>query len=185
MATSAVSDQDKKARVARAEIHVPQSARDNYTERIKRDAVARRVSLDEAKSQQLAAWRAEHEADPLAGFGVLADWLQDADLSASFGADPAEVSRAIALQNAKMDPVHEGSALLTDADKAEVVAHRDAVAARSDLRAPVTTEDGAVVPASDVDAVLAGDVTVPAGPGADAPPVEVAPTTSGKSAKSS
>lgn len=181
MATSAVSDQDKKARVARAQIHVPQSARDNYTEVIKRDAVAKRISLDDAQAQQLAAWRAQHEVDPLAGTGVLADWLQDADLSDSFGADPAEVSRAIALQNAKMDPVHEGSALLTDADKAEVVAHRDAVAARADLRAPVTTEDGAIVPASNVDAVLAGDVTVPKGPDA---PAEVAPT-SGKSAKSS
>ncbi|GAA2681750.1 hypothetical protein [Actinoplanes palleronii] len=144
---------DSAAQVA---MLVPQSTRDNYVEQIRRAAVARGITLAAARSEKVKAWRIQHEATPLDGYNVLADWLEGADLGISESVDPAEAAKVRALESAKRDPQAPQSVLdLSDAElRKEIDAARSAQVSAG---APVITDDGAEIPASKVDAILADD----------------------------
>lgn len=143
---------------ARAAMLIPDSTRENYVTVIRRAAVARGISLDAARSQQLENWRRQHEAEPMGGWNVLADWLEKADLDAGLDIDPAEAAKVRALESAKRDPSNPQAAILDMSDKEvreEVEASRNQAAASS--MSPVITDDGTEIPANQVDQVLAGD----------------------------
>lgn len=145
---------------ARAAMLVPQSTRDNYIEQVRRAAVARGISVEAARAEQVKNWRASHEGDALAGWNVLADWLESADLGTGPVVDPADAAKVRALESAKRDPANPQAAVL-DMSDAEVrgevdQARRDSAARGSNL-APVTKDDGTEVPASDVAAELDKD----------------------------
>lgn len=138
---------------ARAAMLVPQSTRDNYIEQVRRAAVARGISLEEARTQQVKNWRASHEGDALAGWNVLADWLESADLGGGPVVDPADAAKVRALESAKRDPGNPQAAVLDMSDtevRDEVDQARRDSAARGSNLAPVTKDDGTEVPASAV-----------------------------------
>ncbi|MFG3418740.1 hypothetical protein [Micromonospora sp. NPDC048063] len=142
---------------ARAAMLIPDSTRANYVEQVRRAAVARGISLEAARAEQVKSWRAQHAADALAGWNVLADWLEKADLGTGPVVDPADAAKVRALESAKRDPSNPQAAVLDMSDtevRGEVdQARRDAAARGSNL-APVTKDDGTEVPASAVDAEL-------------------------------
>ncbi|MEU4595273.1 hypothetical protein [Micromonospora aurantiaca (nom. illeg.)] len=138
---------------ARAAMLVPQSTRDNYIEQVRRAAVARGISLEEARTQQVKNWRAQHEADAMGGWNVLADWLEGTALDAGPAVDPAAAAKVRALESAKRDPGNPQAAVLDMSDtevRDEVDQARRDTAARTSGLAPVTKDDGTEVPAAAV-----------------------------------
>lgn len=144
----------------RAAMLVPDSTKTNYAEDIRRSAVARGISVAEAKLAKVNQWRKQHEDDVLAGWNVLADWLEGnaGDLSEFLDhIDPVEAAKVRALESAKRDPQQAGAAILNH-DDPEIRAEIDAAHRQNSTTAapPVVTDAGDEVPADQVDAALAG-----------------------------
>lgn len=136
---------------ARAAMLIPDSTRANYIDEVKRAAVARGITADAARTELVKQWRARHDADPLGGWNVLADWLEGADLAALDPIDPAEAAKVRALESLKRDPQ---TAVIDTSDKEvrdEIDNARRATNRRASSKAPVVTEDGTEVADSDVD----------------------------------
>jgi hypothetical protein len=113
----------------RAAMLVPDSTKTNYAQDIRHAAGIRGISVDEAKALRVKQWRAAHEGDPLAGWNVLADWLESdsSDLTGYLAdlPDPLEVAKVRALESAKRDPRNPLAALI-DTSAPEVRAEIDA-----------------------------------------------------------
>jgi hypothetical protein len=129
----------------RAAMLVPDSTKTNYAEDIRRAAAVRDISVDEAKSLRVKEWRAQHEVDPVAGWNVLADWLESdsTDLKGYLGdlTDPYEALKVRALESAKRDPGNPLAAAIDKSDpevRAEIEASQTALAEQSNP-APVET----------------------------------------------
>lgn len=144
----------------RAAMLIPDSTRDNYITLVRRAAVARGITVEAARSQQVKNWRAQHDAEPLGGWNVLADWLETADVGATKDLDPAEVAKVRGLESAKRDPSNPQAAVLdlSDAEVRDEIDAARSAAAPSSL-SPVLTDKGEEIPASQVDAVLDGAKT--------------------------
>lgn len=128
----------------RAAMLVPDSTKTNYAEDIRRSAAIRDISVDEAKALRVKAWRASHDTDPLAGWDVLADWLEDdgTDLKGYLGdlTDPYEALKVRALESAKRDPGNPLAGVLDTSDtevRDQIDAAQASLAAQSDPVAPV------------------------------------------------
>lgn len=142
---------------ARAAMLIPDSTRSNYVEQVRRAAVARGISLEEARTQQVTNWRTQHDNDAMGGWNVLADWLEKADLGNGLAVDPADAAKVRALESAKRDPGNPQAAVLDMSDaevRGEVDQARRDSARRGGNLAPVTKDDGTEVAAADVDAEL-------------------------------
>lgn len=107
----------------RAAMLVPDSTKTNYAEDIRNAAGIRGISVGEAKALRVRQWRAAHDGDPLAGWDVLADWLEfdGTDLKGHLAdlPDPYEVAKVRALESLRRDPTNPLGALL-DAPGPEV-----------------------------------------------------------------
>ena len=55
---------------------VPAHLKQNYGYDIRTAAARRGISIAEAIAHRVAQWRAAHNADPDAGWNILADWLE-------------------------------------------------------------------------------------------------------------
>lgn len=148
---------------ARAAMLVPQTTRDNYVTEVRRAAVARGITVEAARDQQVKAWRTQHDNDPLAGWNVLADWLEDAGLGpAADAVSAADAAKVRALESAKRDPANPLNGILNMSDeevRKEVDASLAATSEQTSNLAPVTTDKGEEIPAARVDAVLAGETS--------------------------
>jgi hypothetical protein len=128
----------------RATMLVPDSTKTNYAEDIRRSAVARSISIAEAKAAKVNQWRKQHENDVLAGWNVLADWLEsnEGDLSEFLDhIDPVEAAKVRALESAKRDPQAAGAPILNHNDP-EIRAEIDAAQRQKGTGsgAPVVTD---------------------------------------------
>lgn len=137
---------DTKA--ARVAMLVPVHARVNYAQMVKDRAKAGDLTEDEARAQQLDIWRAQHEAEPAAGWDVLADWLEDANLdepevySTRVEAEQDERVRKVLAAKADHTAPLDG---FNEAERNSILAHREAVKAAhsiepGDTGGPVTDE---------------------------------------------
>lgn len=137
---------DTKA--ARVTMLVPAHARENYAAMVAHHAATAGVTVDEARTEQVALWRNQHAADAAQGYDVLADWLEDADLDDpalySQRVDPDAEARVRAVQAAKADDTAPVDGL-TEAEVGEVLAHRAATKDRNSeqLPGPVDEPDSA------------------------------------------
>lgn len=127
----------------RAAMLVPDSTKTNYAEDIRLAAARRDITVDEAKALRVAQWRAAHEGDPLAGWNVLADWLEsdNSDLTGYLAdlPDPLEVAKVRALESAKRDPRNPLAGLIDTADpevRAEIDASQAALTEQSNPATP-------------------------------------------------
>lgn len=88
----------------RAELLVPQHARDNYDEKARLDAARDGTTPKAAFAKLVEGWKAQHELHPLDGYDLLAAWGEGHDP----GDGPADVSAAAALnravESAKREP---------------------------------------------------------------------------------
>lgn len=157
---------------------VPESTRENYAREIRRDAIARGVSVLDAAGAWVERWRKMHESDVLSGFNHLANWVEDAirqgsqDLGEYLNGqvDPVEAQKVRDLETAKRDP-QQGAVLLDHTDPAiqsEILAARGQAGAADSTVAPVVTPDGDVVQ----DLGTSTDGTVDTSTVATAPPVD-------------
>lgn len=128
--TEQAPEVDTKA--ARVAMLVPAHARINYAQMVKDRAAAGDLSEDEARAQQLDVWRAQHEADSTAGWDVLADWLETADLDEpelfSARVEPETEYRVRTVLAAKADHTMALDGF-NEAEAAGILAHREAVKA--------------------------------------------------------
>jgi hypothetical protein len=88
----------------RAELLVPQFARDNYDQKARDNAVRDGVTPKEAFAELVDEWKRQHELHPLDGYDLLAAWGEDHDP----GDGPPDTSAAAALnravESAKREP---------------------------------------------------------------------------------
>ncbi len=120
---------DEQVRVARVDLLVPEHARENYTAHVQNLAEQAGISVDEARAEQVRVWREQHATSPLEGFGVLADWLEGANLDEpvrrreQHEMDPDVVAHVKAVEAAKHErdlPIDEFS----DDEQAEILRYR-------------------------------------------------------------
>lgn len=95
-----MSNSDLKAR---AELLVPDHARDNYDQMARDIANQEGISPKEAMGKLVAGWRQQHERYPLSGYDVLAAWGEDRD-PGDGKSDPAVAALTRAVESAKREP---------------------------------------------------------------------------------